>query len=312
MSSPYKPPGQQPDGPADQKAAVHDAGSLPAGSSDETTQIPSTPLGGYDASPPSLRKQSDADSAGSGYGSSASPGWTGSSERSDPPPASAVASETLPYKPPQSPGYSEQQDRWSQSYDEPAHQPGTAVTSVYPQSAPGYAPEGYPQAYAPAVVVPPPSSPPVPEKPASRVGPAFLSAVLGLLLVAGGMYLLAHFGAVAGRNLSGGKVSIKDSLLAVLGVVLLLVATIGNGWSPWSTLLPGLALTGLGGWALFDTGAAARIGHWVHALLNQNEVSFISITGFLLAVGAVLLGSSIAVTLARAGGKRDGRILGRR
>ncbi len=187
-----------------------------------------------------------------------------------------------------------------------------AVTSVYPQQPPNYAPEGYPAAYAPAIVVPPPSGGMMPEKPRSRVGPGFAGALLGLICCAAGVYLLTKFGFSAGRNLSDGRVRLQDSLLAVAGALLLLVAVVLDGWSPWSTLLPGLALTALGGWVLFDAGAVGRIGNWTRSLLSQNELGIWSLSGFTLGLGLVLVGASVAATLARASGKRDGRILGRR
>ena len=201
---------------------------------------------------------------------------------------------------------------WSSAYADESRSAGPAVTSVYPQSTPEYAPAGYPSAYAPATVVPPPASGVVPEKPSSRVGPGFLSALIGLVLTAGGVYLLARFGYPAGLNLTQGKVSIRDSGLGLIGGVLLFVATVLNGWSPWSTLLPGIALTGLGGWAMFDANAFRRVGDWVRSVLNVSEVTNALVTGFALALGLVLLGASIAALLARSGGKRDGRILGRR
>lgn len=292
MSSPYRPQGA-PDEPT---VAV-------GGDASEETQVVRPPAVGYGpppASGPSTSGAADSLRSTEDAGGGAGAGSSGADPFSSPMPPVARAE---PYGGAGS---------WSQAYADDSHSAGPAVTSVYPQSTPEYAPAGYPAAYAPATVVPPPASAAVPEKPSSRVGPGFLSALIGLILVAGGTYLLLRFGYRAGVALAQGKVSRTDSGLGLLGALLLFAATVLNGWSPWSTLLPGIALTGLGGWALFDARAFTRIGSWVRSVLDGGELANALITGIVLALGLVLLGSSVAALLARSGGKRDGRILGRR
>jgi len=189
----------------------------------------------------------------------------------------------------------------------------SAPGSSAPGSAPDYGPAGRPATFTPSTTVPGQASEAVPEKPASRVGPAFLAALIGLLLTAGGILLLGKFGIAAGTDVARtGAVGVTNAVLATLGAVLLLAAVLLNGWSPWSTVLPGLALAGLGGWALFDVAAGARIWGWTKSLLSNDQVLGWHISGVTLALGLILLGASAAAMKARAGGKRDGQILARR
>lgn len=206
------------------------------------------------------------------------------------------------------------QEGWSPSYeDQPSYPPQAPMTSVYPPSTPGYAPAGYPAAYAPPVAVPPPASAAAAPQPSSRVGPGFLGALIGLILAAGGVYLSVKFGSAAGEKIAGGKdVGFKDSLLTAVGAVLLFAAIGLNGWSPWATVIPGIGLTGLGGWALFSTSGYTHIRDWTNFAFDTEQTTAWNLLGFTLIVGLVMLGASIAATLARSSGKSDGAILGRR
>ena len=239
--------------------------------------------------------------AGSGTESAAVRQHSGGDDRADPFPGQSFGDQPYPSRsgtggPAQS-GYGSRQT---------AH-------SVSPGSGPGYAPAGRPATFTPSTTVPGPASEAVPDKPASRVGPAFLTALIGLLLTAGGILLLGKFGIAAGTDIARtGAVGVMNAVLATLGAVLLLAAVLLNGWSPWSTVLPGLALAGLGGWALFDAAAGARIWGWTKSLLSNDQVLGWHISGVTLALGLILLGASAAAMMARAGGKRDGQILARR
>ncbi len=201
---------------------------------------------------------------------------------------------------------------WS-SYPEPPVYPSQpALTSVYPPSAPGYAPGGYPSAYTPSAA-PPDSRPAGPVgEPSSRIGPGLASFVIGLILTAGGVLAGAKYGIAAAADLTQQSVVIKDSALATVGALLLLAAVLLNGWSPWATLVPGIVLTGVGGWALFDAAAAGTLSGWTKRVLTQNQLSAWHISGFTLILGLVLLGASVAAAIARASGKRDGQLIGRR
>jgi hypothetical protein len=186
------------------------------------------------------------------------------------------------------------------------------MTSVYPPSTPGYAPAGYPAAYAPPAQVPAPVSSFSETQPASRVGPGFLTALIGLILSAGGVYLGVKYGVATAADLEAGHVVIKNSLLATAGAVLLFAALGLNGWSPWSTIIPGIGLTGLGGWALFSTSGEVHINDWTKSIFSGQQFTAWSVIGFTLIVGLMMLGASVAATLARSSGKRDGNIIGSR
>lgn len=204
-------------------------------------------------------------------------------------------------------------DDWSPAYSaQPGYDSQPAVTSVYPPSTPGYAPTGYPAAYAPPVAVPAPASAVVEATPSARVGPGFLAALIGLVLSAGGVYLAARFGVAAAKDIGEQKMVLKDSGLAALGAILLFGAVALNGWSPWATIIPGLALTGMGGWALFSVAGATHFADWTKSVFSTGQLATWNIFGFSLVLGLVMLGAGIAVAVARASGKRDGRILGSR
>ncbi len=196
--------------------------------------------------------------------------------------------------------------------EQPAYAAQPAMTSIYPQSQPGYAPAGYPPAYAPAVVVAAPPAPAAPEQTSNRVGPGFICALAGIVLTAGGMLLAGKFGVAAATELTQRSVVIKDSGLATLGALLILGAFVLNGWSPWATVIPGIVLTGIGGWALFDSQATVTVSRWTNSVLTTNQLTVWHTSGVTLILGLAMLAASTAATIARAGGKRDGQILGRR
>ncbi len=204
-------------------------------------------------------------------------------------------------------------DTWSQAASPHRQnpQPEPNPTAVYAPSPAEYAPVGHPPDNTPRSTEQPPPIAIVPAKPASRVLPALLSVLIGLLLSAGGLYLAVKFGI----DFTGPRVGVRNSVLALLGALLILAAVVLNGWSPWSTIIPGIALTGLGGWALFDTAASRRITGWVPSMLSSNSVSlslsFWLVSGFALILGLVMLGASAAAIMARASGKRAGSIIGR-
>ncbi len=204
-------------------------------------------------------------------------------------------------------------DTWSQAASPHRQnpQPEPNPTAVYAPSPAEYAPVGHPPDNTPRSTEQPPPIAIVPAKPASRVLPALLSVLIGLLLSAGGFYLAVKFGI----DFTGPRVGVRNSVLALLGALLILAAVVLNGWSPWSTIIPGIALTGLGGWALFDTAASRRITGWVPSMLSSNSVSlslsFWLVSGFALILGLAMLGASAAAIMARASGKRDGAIIGR-
>jgi hypothetical protein len=80
-----------------------------------------------------------------------------------------------------------------------------------------------------------------------------------------------------------------------------------NGWSPWATLLPGLALTAAGVWSLAWYDGADRVATFIDRLFARPEMVVWGITGWLLVLGLLLVGASGAAIIARAAGRRRGR-----
>jgi len=279
--------------------------------SSDATQVVKPPTGGYDDSQPSAtRPEVDAERlysgpADPGRGAPEGPGRERAAQFSKPRSNVADPPVGAPTEGPSIEGHGDE-SRYSGRRDQ---SPAPGPTSTYPPSTPGYAPAGYPPAYVRQDAPQSQPSAALPTKPASRVGPAFLSALIGLLLTAAGVFLAAKFGVAAGRDIGNGTVGIKDSALTTLGALLILAAVVLNGWSPWSTVIPGFALTLIGGWALFDAGALARISSWTRSVLSADESAYWSISGFALVLGLVLLGSSAAAMMARASGKTDGAII---
>ena len=134
--------------------------------------------------------------------------------------------------------------------------------------------------------------------------PEGLGYTLGVL----GLYLLVRFGA---ETLQVRRDQLRTPLLqpvlAAVGAVLIAAAVALNGWSPWATLLPGIALTGAGGWAFFSTAGLDRIVRWTSFAFQDGQFSAWHVLGATLTLGLLMLGASLAATVARAGGRWAGR-----
>ena len=186
-----------------------------------------------------------------------------------------------------------------------------AATSVYPAAGrPAYAPAGYPAGPAEWAPEVPPVAPAasIELPPPSRVVAGVLGALLGLLLVALGLYLLVRFGAETVQvRRDQLRTPLLQPVLATVGAVLIAAAVALNGWSPWATLLPGIALTGAGGWAFFSSTGLERITSWTSFAFEDGRFSSWHLIGATLAFGLLMLGASLAATVARAGGRRAGR-----
>ena len=107
-------------------------------------------------------------------------------------------------------------------------------------------------ASSPTYIAPPPSAedarstaPANGKQTKSRAVAGLVSAVLGPLLVGGGLYLIGEFGfRIFDVMLNvGGQPATWDIVWTSTGAALIFVAVLLNGWSPWATLLPGLLLT---------------------------------------------------------------------
>ena len=150
-----------------------------------------------------------------------------------------------------------------------------------------------------------------PARPAggSRVGAAFASLFIGLLLVGGAVELLGHFGSrlhtqLIVDNQVPGWVNVT---LTSVGALLLFAAFLLNVWSPWATLLPGIAFTVAGFWALVSGQFLARFADIGERVVPRQFVLELGARGWLLAIGLMMLGGSVAVALARSSGRTRGR-----
>jgi hypothetical protein len=143
----------------------------------------------------------------------------------------------------------------------------------------------------------------------SRTVAGLVSAVLGTLMVAGGLYLIGEFGfRIYDAMLNTGvQPGVWDIVWTATGAGLLFAAVLLNGWSPWATALPGLALTGVGVWSIVSFDGADRVATTVNTVFARPEMVVWGITGWTLIIGLVLLAASGATVIARAAGRRRGR-----
>ncbi len=139
-----------------------------------------------------------------------------------------------------------------------------------------------------------------------RAVAGLFSAILGLLLVGTGLYLIGEFGLnIFDVMLQGnGQPAGWDIAWTSVGAALIFVAVLLNGWSPWATLIPGAVLTGAGVWSLAWYDGADRVASFVDQVFSRPEMVVWGITGWLLVLGLALLGASFAVVIARAVGRR--------
>lgn len=168
--------------------------------------------------------------------------------------------------------------------------------------------------YSPSVYVPPPADA---EEPVAATGgrrtkdrfvAGLVGGVLGLLLVAGGLYLIGRWGFPVYDAMvkAGGATDPWDVTLTVLGGGLILLATLLNGWTPWATLAPGLVLTAAGVWSLVAFDGADRVATTIDSVFDRPQIVLWGVNGWVLALGAALLGASGAAIIARAAGRRRG------
>ena len=142
----------------------------------------------------------------------------------------------------------------------------------------------------------------------SRAIAGLVSAVLGTLLVAGGLYLAGEFGFRIFDVMlnTGGQPSPWDIAWTSTGAALILGAVLLNGWSPWATVLPGISLTAAGVWSIAWYDGADRVASFVDRLFARPEMVVWGVTGWMLILGLTLLGASGAAVIARAAGRRRG------
>ena len=174
-------------------------------------------------------------------------------------------------------------------------------------SAPAYADPT--PTYIPAAPELGPVPPPVNGKQTkSRAIAGLISAAVGTLLVAGGLYLVGEFGfRIFDVMLNvGGRPAPWDIAWTSVGAVLIFAAVLLNGWSPWATLPAGLGLTAAGIWSIAWYDGADRVATAIDKMFARPEMVVWGINGWLLVLGLILTAASGAAVIARAAGRRRG------
>jgi hypothetical protein len=142
----------------------------------------------------------------------------------------------------------------------------------------------------------------------SRARVAVISALLGVVLVSVGMYLIGGFGArLYDATTSSWVASTSDTVLAGAGALCLFVAVLLNGWSPWATAVPGAILTAIGVWSAVSVDGAGRVSTFVDDAVGRGDLILSGVHVLVLVIGLLLLGASGAVTIARSAGRTRGR-----
>ncbi len=142
----------------------------------------------------------------------------------------------------------------------------------------------------------------------ARAIAGLVSAAIGTLLVAGGLYLVGEFGfRIFDVMLNGGgRPAPWDIVWTSVGAVLIFAAVLLNGWSPWATLPAGLGLTAAGVWSIAWYDGADRVATAIDRMFARPEMVVWGITGWLLVLGLILTAASGAAVIARAAGRRRG------
>ncbi len=142
----------------------------------------------------------------------------------------------------------------------------------------------------------------------SRARAAVICALLGLVLVTAGLYLVGEFGVrLLDAATTVWTASTADIALATAGAVCLFAAVLLNGWSPWATALPGVLLTAAGVWSIVSVDGADRVAAIIDGALTRGDPLRPVLNAWVLVIGLLLLGASMAVTIARSAGRSRGR-----
>ena len=257
---------------------------------------------------PDISKPSGGTGGDAGYGEDDAGGVTTATHSSAYPTATPFSEDSpnSPYGSSAQPGST---STWTGSPYEPLPSDVVDEYPSSPQSEYGDA-TAAPAYVSPTPVFVQPAPPPGTGKQTkSRAVAGLVSAVLGLLLVVGGLYLIGEFGfRIFDVMLNGGQPpSPWDIAWTSTGAALIFIAVLLNGWSPWATLLPGAALTAAGIWSIAWYDGADRVASTIDQLFARPEMVVWGITGWLLVLGLMLLGASGAAIIARAAGRRRPR-----
>ena len=256
---------------------------------------------------PDISKPSGGSGGDAGYGVDAAGGVTTATHSSSFP-AATPFSDDSPNSPYGSSTPTSAASTWTGSPYEPLPSESSDDYSSSRSDYSDYSDTSAPPTYlAPAPVFVEPAAPAGNGKRTkSRAIAALVSAVLGTLLVAGGLYLIGEFGfRIFDVMLNGGgQPSPWDIAWTSTGAGLIFVAVLLNGWSPWATLVPGIALTAAGVWSIAWYDGADRVASTIDRLFARPEMVVWGITGWMLVLGLLLVGASGAVIIARAAGRR--------
>jgi hypothetical protein len=257
---------------------------------------------------PDISKPSGGTGGDAGYGVDAAGGDTTATHSSSFP-AATPFSDDSPNSPYGSSSEASGTSTWTGSPYEPLP---SESSDDYSSSSSEYGDTAAPPAYlSPAPVFAEPVAPVGGGKRTkSRAIAGLVSAIIGSLLVAGGLYLIGEFGfRIFDVMLNGGgQPSPWDIAWTSTGAGLIFIAVLLNGWSPWATLIPGIALTAAGVWSIAWYDGADRVASSIDRLFARPEMVVWGITGWLLVLGLMLLGASGAAIIARAAGRRRPRV----
>ena len=255
---------------------------------------------------PDISKPSGGTGGDAGYGVDAAGGVTTATHSSSFP-AATPFSDDSPNSPYGSSSEASGTSTWTGSPYEPLP---SESSDDYSSSSNEYGDTAAPPAYlSPAPVFAEPVAPVGGGKRTkSRAIAGLVSAIIGSLLVAGGLYLIGEFGfRIFDVMLNGGgQPSPWDIAWTSTGAGLIFIAVLLNGWSPWATLPAGLALTAVGVWSIAWYDGADRVATAIDRLYARPEMVVWGITGWLLVIGLVLVVASGAAIIARAAGRRRG------
>jgi hypothetical protein len=253
---------------------------------------------------PDNSKPSDGNDGAAGYGVDSAGGVTTVTDSSAFPAATTFSDDSpdSPYGR-SSTSTSGGSSTWTGSPYEPLpSEPSADYTSslTYGESSPTYV--------APAPE-PRPAKPVTGKQTKARAVAGLVSALLGTMMVAGGLYLVGEFGfRIYDAMLnSGGQPSPWDIAWTSTGAALIFAAVLLNGWSPWATLPAGLTLTAAGIWSIAWYDGADRVATLIDRTFARPEMVVWGVTGWLLVIGLCLVGASGAAIIARAAGRRRSR-----
>jgi len=190
-------------------------------------------------------------------------------------------------------------------------QPFTGPQAGYSYQQPGYG--SGPQTIAPpataSVALPPVRMP----KAESRVALNILGSIVGLILVAGGLTLVALYAGkmravdATSADPSSASLDVLSVVLVIVGAVLIAAAALLAAWASWAAILPGFLLSAASVWAMITTGpdsGAVLINEATSWAFKDGQFAYFTLNGIGLMVGLALFAAGLAAVFLRAGVRR--------